>query len=177
MASQKPSRPFYEVFLERVIKNEAVQRDRAAVTDEHTREFFDAGRLPGAFGDFPWSLDARKPFPYGPIRPCHISGVPRPVSLGHAARWDAAVAAVEGVHSRARQRRTHRQRVHPATGVRSDLDPAEWARTGLVLDVRNGDLNEGWYDRPRQAYLSLVGHHAASGQANPKAKEGTRARL
>ena len=38
--------------------------------------------------------------------------------------------------------------VHPATGVRGEIDPSEWARTGLVLDVRNGDLIEGWYGRP-----------------------------
>ena len=32
--------------------------------------------------------------------------------------------------------------VHPATGVRHDLDPAEWTRTDRILDVRNGDLHE-----------------------------------
>ena len=38
--------------------------------------------------------------------------------------------------------------VHPGTGVRSELHPTEWARTGLVLDVRNGDLIEGGYSSP-----------------------------
>src|SRR5262249_13666134 len=32
--------------------------------------------------------------------------------------------------------------VHPASGVRSEIDPAEWTRTGLILDVRDGDLIE-----------------------------------
>jgi hypothetical protein len=32
--------------------------------------------------------------------------------------------------------------VHPTTGARCEIDPAEWTRTGLILDVRNGDLIE-----------------------------------
>ena len=59
VAARKSARPLYAVFLERVIKIEAVQCHRAAVTDDDTaREFFDAGRRPGASGDFLWSLDA-----------------------------------------------------------------------------------------------------------------------
>ena len=41
-----------------------------------------------------------------------------------------------------------RRKRFPASGVRTDIHPAEWARTGLVFDVRNGDLIEGWYGRP-----------------------------
>ena len=32
--------------------------------------------------------------------------------------------------------------VHPNTGTRCEIDPVEWMRTGLILDVRNGDLIE-----------------------------------
>jgi hypothetical protein len=35
--------------------------------------------------------------------------------------------------------------MYPATGVRHDLDPAEWTREGLTLNVYNGDLFEGHY--------------------------------
>jgi hypothetical protein len=42
VATKKRSRPFYEVFLERVIRIDAVQRHRAAVTDENTAQFFSA---------------------------------------------------------------------------------------------------------------------------------------
>ena len=77
--------------------------------------------------------------------------------------------------------------MHPATGVRHELDPAEWTREGLILDVRNGDLFEGHciehVRRSSNGELiegrntgAVVGHHAASGQATPT-KEDTRARL
>ena len=68
MATQKPARPFYEVFLERVIKIEAVQRHRAVVTDDHTAQFFEEGQRPGASGNFLWSLDRLEPFPRGQLR-------------------------------------------------------------------------------------------------------------
>ena len=32
--------------------------------------------------------------------------------------------------------------VNPNTGARCEIDPVEWMRTGLILDVRNGDLIE-----------------------------------
>jgi hypothetical protein len=52
VAARRSAQPLYEEFLRRVIRIEAVQRYRATVTDEHTREFFDKGRRPGLFGDF-----------------------------------------------------------------------------------------------------------------------------
>ena len=65
MATTKPSRPLYDGIPERVIKIEAVQRYRAAVTDDHTAQFFEGGRVPELWGDFfgpwtGWSLSRRK---------------------------------------------------------------------------------------------------------------------
>ena len=59
--------------------------------------------------------------------------------------WNAAVAAFTEFIDALVNGELIANGVHPATGVRCDLDPAEWTRTGLILDVRNGDLIEGWY--------------------------------
>ena len=66
VAAQPPAQSLYAEFLARVIKIEAVQCYREAVTDDHTAQFFAAGRRPGVFGDFQWSLDAPEAFPCGP---------------------------------------------------------------------------------------------------------------
>jgi hypothetical protein len=131
VATKKRSRPFYEVFLERVIRIDAVQRHRAAVTDENTAQFFSEGCRPGVYGDFRWSLDAPKAFP----RHEHFS-----LPMQHA--WDAAVAEWKGFIAELVNGELIGSGVHPATGVRHDLDPAEWTRTDRILDVRNGDLHE-----------------------------------
>jgi hypothetical protein len=148
VARNKPSRPLYEVFLERVIRIDAVQRHRATVTDaEHTAQFFDAGRRPGLYGDFKWSLNAPAADDWGPLGP--FTGEKfAPISLAMQQAWDAAVAAWAGFIVALINGELIAGGVHPATGVRSEIHPAEWARTGLVLDVRNGDLIEGWYGRP-----------------------------
>ena len=147
MPTKKPSRPLYEVFLERVIRIEAVQCYRAAVTDDHTVRFFAEGRRPGVFGDFLWSLDAPEAFPWGPLAPA-TSEKPAPVSLPMQHAWDAAVAAFAEFIAAFVNSELIATGVHPATGIRSEIESAEWARTGLVLDVRNGDLIEGLYSRP-----------------------------
>ena len=53
VAARTSARPLYEVFLERVIQIEAVQCYRAAVTDDHTAQFFAEGRRPGAVRRLP----------------------------------------------------------------------------------------------------------------------------
>ena len=131
MATKKQSRLLYEVFLERVIRIDAVQRHRAAVTDENTAQFFSEGCRPGVYGDFRWSLDAPKAFP----RHEHFS-----LPMQHA--WDAAVAEWKGFIAELVNGELIGSGVHPATGVRHDLDPAEWTRTDRILHVRNGDLHE-----------------------------------
>ena len=52
MAARTRSRPLYAVFLERVIQIEAVQRHRAAITDDRAWAFFTAGYRPGVFEGF-----------------------------------------------------------------------------------------------------------------------------
>ena len=145
VAAEKSARPLYAEFLARVIEIEAVQCYRTAVTDDHTAHFFTTGRRPGVFGDFIWSLDAPEAFPWGPIAPATSE---EPVSLPMQQAWDAAVAAWAGFIAALVNGELIASGVHPATGVRSEIHPAEWARTGLVLDVRNGDLIEGFYGRP-----------------------------
>src|SRR5262245_56352417 len=56
--------------------------------------------------------------------------------------WDAAVAEWKGFIAEFVNGELIGSGVHPATGVRHDLDPAEWTRTDRILDVRNGDLHE-----------------------------------
>ena len=147
VAARKSPLPLYDVYLARVINIEAVQCHRAAVTDDHTAEFFAMGRLPGVFGDFQWSLDVPEAFPWGPLAPA-ASERPAPVSLPMQHAWYAAVAAWRKFIAELANGEMIASGAHPATGVRSDIDPAEWTRTGLVLDVRNGDLIEGLYGRP-----------------------------
>jgi hypothetical protein len=141
------ARPLYAEFLARVIEIEAVQCYRAAVTDDHTAQFFAAGRLPGVFGDFQWSLDAPAAFPWGLLAP-DTSEKPAPVSLPMQHAWDAAVTAFTEFIAALVNGDLIASGVHPATGIRCEIDPAEWTRTGLVLDVRNGDLIESLYSRP-----------------------------
>ena len=147
VAAPRSVRPLYAEFLVRVIEIEAVQCYRAAVTDDHTARFFAEGRRPGVFGDFLWSLDAPEAFPWGPIPPA-TSEKPAPVSLPMQHAWDAAVAAFAEFIAAFVNSELIATGVHPATGVRSEIESAEWARIGLVLDVRNGDLIEGLYSRP-----------------------------
>ena len=65
-----------------------------------------------------------------------------PVSVPMKPAWDAAVAAFKEFIKALANGELIGSGVHPATGVRHDLDPAEWTRTDRILDVRNGDLHE-----------------------------------
>jgi hypothetical protein len=149
VAARTRSRPLYTVFLERVIQIEAVQRHRAAVTDDDMAQFFSEGCPPWTFGDFLWSLDApREAFPWSwQVR----IGAKRSVSLPMQHAWNAAAAAFEEFIKALKNGELIASGVHPATGARYDLDPAEWTREWLILDVRNGELvqveaRDGWFD-------------------------------
>ena len=126
-----------------------MQRHRAAAVtdDERTARFFDAGRRPGSFGDFKWSLDSPAADDWGPLAPS-TGEKPAPMSPAMQQAWDAVVAAWRTFIAELASGELIASGVHPASGVRSEIDPAEWTRTGLVLDVRNGDLIEGFYGRP-----------------------------
>ena len=137
MAAKEPS--LYEVFLDQVIRIEAVQCHRAAVTDDRAWAFFTAGYRPGEFDGWQWSLDApEEDFLGGPI-----GFVMTPVSLPMKPAWDAAVAAFKEFIKAFANGELIASGKYPATGVRYDLNPAEWTRAGLILHVRNGDLIEG----------------------------------
>jgi hypothetical protein len=139
VAAPRSARPLYAEFLARVIEIEAVQCYRAAVTDDHTARFFAEGRRPGVFGDFLWSLDAPEAFPWGPIPPATSE---EPVSLPMQHAWDAAVVAWAGFIAELVNGGLIASGVHSASGVRSEIHPGEWTRTGLILDVRDGNLIE-----------------------------------
>jgi hypothetical protein len=155
VAAQQATRPLQAEFLARVIEVEAVQCYREAVTDDHTAQFFTEGRLPGVFGDFLWSLDKPEAFPWGSLAPAK-SEKPAPVSLPMQHAWDAAVAAFAEFKAAFVSGELVASGVHPATGVRSDLDPAEWTRTGLILDVRNGDLIEVRHGKRAVRWSAIV---------------------
>ena len=164
MPTKKPSRPLYEVFLERVIRIEAVQCYRAAVTDDHTVRFFAEGRRPGVFGDFHWSLDRPEPFPLGPVAgvvflwgpiPPATSEEP-PVSLPMQHAWDAAVAAWADFIAELVNGELIASGVYFATGDCCEIVQAEWRRTGLILDVRNGDLIETRHGKRTVRWSTIV---------------------
>ena len=141
MVAAKSARPLYAVFLERVIKIEAVQCYRPAVTEGYTARFFEEGRRPGAFGDFEWLLHRPEDFPWGPLGPA-TSEKPAPISLPMQHAWNAAVAAFAEFIAALVNGELIANGVHSASGVRCEIEPAEWTRSGLILDVRDGDLIE-----------------------------------
>jgi hypothetical protein len=149
VATKKRGRPLYEVFLERVIRIDAVQRHRAAAVtdDERTAQFFDAGRRPGVYGDFKWSLDAPTANDWGLVAPA-AGEKPESMSPAMQQAWDAAVAAWRKFIVELANCEMIASGVNPVSGIRAEIDPVEWSRTELVLDVRNSDLIEGWYGRP-----------------------------
>jgi hypothetical protein len=149
VATKEPSRPLYEVFLERVIRIDAVQRQRAAAVtdDEHTARFFDTGRRPGLFGDFSWSLDSPAAGDWGPIAPS-ATEKPVPMSAAMQKAWEAAVAEWRKLIAELASGEMIASGIHPVSRIRTETDRFEWSRPKLVLDVRNGELIEGWYGRP-----------------------------
>jgi hypothetical protein len=137
------------------IRIDAVQRHRPEATDEYSSGFFDAGRLLGELDDFRWSLDAPELLSrrgkvqlLGVIGPRSFTFPEEAISPAMQAAWDAAFTAWQALVGALRNGELIASGVHPGTGVRSELHPTEWARTGLVLDVRNGDLIEGWSSIP-----------------------------
>jgi hypothetical protein len=147
-------RSFHVVFLERVIAIPAVQRHRAAVKDEYADHFFTAGRRPTIWGDDLWPLDELPPPPPGDMSEY---GGPPAWSLALQVAWAAVYRPWRNLVAALRSGELALTGRHPVSGVRSDIDPAELARAGLVLNVRNGDLVD---DQRRPMWTSLLVHEA-----------------
>src|SRR5262249_11879532 len=118
MATKKTWRPFYEVFLERVIKIDAVQCHRAAAANaagaDHflakgLEEFFENGyRAEYDIYEFLWRLDAPETF-VRPVRREWLSPSP-PMLLA----WKAVVAAFKDFIKEIRDGEWIASGVHPA---------------------------------------------------------------
>src|SRR5262245_56984777 len=133
MARGPVSRPLREIFVARVIAIKPVQQERVAVTEKYVADFFDFGRVPGQIGKDLWPLDgAPEPFPMGIV---FDDMEKKPMSPAMARAWDAAVTAWKEFVGALRNGELMAVARHPATGERHELDPAEWSRSGLVLDV------------------------------------------
>jgi hypothetical protein len=151
VAAKKRSRPFYEVFLERVIRIDPVQRHRAAVTDQGMKWFFSEGRLAGLIGEFLWCLEAPT------VPQLYMISVSLPMQ--HAR--DAAIAAFTEFIAAIVNGELIASGVDPATGVRHVLDPAEWTGPNLTVDVRCGDLIEATMSSPSRVRWSDITLRAA----------------
>jgi hypothetical protein len=63
--------------------------------------------------------------------------------------WNAAVAEWRKLIAELANGGMIASGIHPVSRIRTEIDRFEWSRPELVLDVRRGDLIEGWYGRPR----------------------------
>jgi hypothetical protein len=136
MAARRSAQPLYWVYLAWVINIPPVQCHREAVTDDRTAQFFSEGCRPNTL-DFQWSLDEPDAFPWGPV-----ASAINPVSLPMQHAWNAAFVAFVVFIDALAFGELIASGVNPNTGARCEIDSAEWMRTGLILDVRNGDLIE-----------------------------------
>jgi len=146
MATKKPWRPFYQVFLERVILIKEVQCHRAAAVTKQYEQFISEGRRLGAFpNNCLWSVDRPTTWPYGPIAPAN-----EPMRQA----WNAAITAFTKLIADLVKGELIAIGVHPAIG-RSVLDPAEWTRGDQILDVCNGVLIDRRSSRVRWSAIAL----------------------
>jgi hypothetical protein len=159
------------VFLERVIELDTVQRHRSAVRDEGVEHFFAAGRRPGQWGDNLWPLDE---WPTPLTEDQTNLGGPPAWSPALKAAWAAAeqpwrefVAALRSGELGATGR-------HAASGVRGVIDPVEFARIGLVLDVHNGDVLDG---KRRPLWTSLTLEAADDRELAPRSVKSRSERI
>jgi hypothetical protein len=134
VAARRSAQPLYWVYMARVINIPAVQCHREAVTDDRMAQFFSEGCRPDTL-EFQWFLDEPDLSFWEPV----ASGT-SPMSLTMQQAWNAAFVAFLGFIDALASGELIAWGMHPATGARCKIDPAEWMRTGLILDVRNGDL-------------------------------------
>ena len=165
MAARRSAQPLYWVYLARVINIPAVQCHQEAVTDDRTAQFFSEGCHPNTL-DFQWSLDEPDAFPWGPV-----ASAINPVSLPMQHAWNAAFVAFLRFIDALAFGELIASGVNPNTGARCEIDPAEWMRTGLSLDVRNGDLIEVDQGK-RTVRWSAMTVRAVTKRSSPTAKRG-----
>jgi hypothetical protein len=181
--SERASRPLREVFLDRVIRIEAAQRERAAVTDEDAAGFFVDGRLLGdpELPDYRWSLDEPELFARrGAVQFLGVLGVgggafpEKPTSAAMQRAWEAALEAwQQRFVAPLRNGELIATATHPTTGERRDLELAEWIQAGLVLNVRDGTLfAKGRDGKPVEQWEAITLREAAAART-PKPARST----
>jgi hypothetical protein len=162
MAARRSAQPLYWVYLARVINIPAVQCHREAVTDDRTAQFFSEGCRPDTL-DFQWFLDEPDLSFWEPL-----ASAISPISLQ---AWNAAFVAFLGFIDALAFGELIASGVNPNTGARCKIDPVEWMRTGLILDVRNGDLIEVSQGK-RIVRWSAITLRAVTKRSSPTAKRG-----
>jgi hypothetical protein len=161
VAARRSAQPLYWVYLARVINIPAVQCHREAVTDDRTAQFFSEGCRPDTL-DFQWFLDEPDLSFWEP------SSAISPISLQ---AWNAAFVAFLVFIDALAFGELIAGGVNPNTGARREIDPVEWMRTGLILDVRNGDLIEVSQGK-RIVRWSAITLRAVTKRSSPTAKRG-----
>jgi hypothetical protein len=161
MAARRSEQPLYVVYLARVINIPAVQCHREAVTDDRTAQFFSDGCRPDTL-EFQWFLDEPDLSFWEP------ASAISPTSLQ---AWNVAFVAFLRFNNALVFGELIASGVHPNTGARCEIDPAEWMRTGLILDVRNGDLIEVGQGK-RTVRWSAITLRAVTKRRSPTAKRG-----
>ena len=161
VAARKSTQPLYWVYLQRVIKIPAVQCHREAVTDDRTAQFFSEGCRPDTL-DFQWFLDEPDLSFWEP------ASAISPILLQ---AWNAAFVAFLRLIDALAFGRLIATGVNPNTGTRCEIDSVEWMRTGLILDVRNGDLIEVSQGK-RTVRWSAITLRAVTKRSSPTAKRG-----
>jgi len=161
VAARKSTQPLYWVYLQRVIKIPAVQCHREAVTDDRMAQFFSEGCRPDTL-DFQWFLDEPDLSFWEP------ASAISPILLQ---AWNAAFVAFLRLIDALAFGRLIATGVNPNTGTRCEIDSVEWMRTGLILDVRNGDLIEVSQGK-RTVRWSAITLRAVTKRSSPTAKRG-----
>jgi hypothetical protein len=160
VAARRSAQPLYWVYLARVINIPAVQCHREAVTDDREVQFFSEGCRPDTL-DFQWFLDQPDVSFWEPVAA---------MSLPMQQAWNAAFVAFLRFINALAFGELIASGVHPNTGARCEIDPAEWMRTGLILDVRNGDLIEVGQGK-RTVRWSAITLPAVTKRSSPKRSE------
>jgi hypothetical protein len=126
--------PFHTYFLEHVIRVPAVQREREFITEEDVGPFFEEGRLPGDIATFAWPIDV-KPAPL-----VLMDGFAMSEPMQRA--FNAAVEAWWQLRGELTEGRRTAVGTHAETGTRRELAAAELRGSGLLIDIRSGEIFE-----------------------------------